>query len=89
MIGMLIAVLTTLAGPGVSSYGLIIVAIIIGGIIGAFIARGIKTDCLAAVGGGLPQPGRSGGGVRRLVGVLEPRGLSYRHAGPHRDQLPD
>lgn len=46
MIGMAIAILTTLAMPGVISYGLIITGIVIGGGIGAFIAMRIQMTAL-------------------------------------------
>ena len=46
MIGMAIAILTTLATPGVVSYAVIIVAILIGGAIGTFIALRIKMTAL-------------------------------------------
>jgi H+-translocating NAD(P) transhydrogenase subunit beta len=44
--GMLIAVGTTLASPGVLSYGTILVGIVIGGAIGAYIARTIQMTAL-------------------------------------------
>ena len=46
MVGMAIAILTTLATPGVVSYVLIVVAILIGGGIGAVIALRIKMTAL-------------------------------------------
>ena len=46
MIGMAIAILTTLATPGVVSYALIVVAILIGGGIGTVIALRIKMTAL-------------------------------------------
>src|SRR3546814_20249729 len=46
MVGMAIAILTTLATPGVVSYATIIVAILIGGAIGTFIALRIKMTAL-------------------------------------------
>ncbi|MDX1975089.1 MAG: NAD(P)(+) transhydrogenase (Re/Si-specific) subunit beta [Rickettsiales bacterium] len=46
MIGMVIAVLTTFAMPNVSNYGLIIFAIMIGGIIGTTIARKIQMTAM-------------------------------------------
>jgi H+-translocating NAD(P) transhydrogenase subunit beta len=44
--GMVIAILTTLASPEVVSYWLIIIGIVIGGAIGAYIARGIQMTAL-------------------------------------------
>jgi H+-translocating NAD(P) transhydrogenase subunit beta len=44
--GMAIAIGTTLASPGVLSYGTILVGIVIGGSIGAYIARAIKMTAL-------------------------------------------
>jgi len=44
--GMVIAVATTLASPGVLSYGTILAGIVIGGAIGAYIARTIKMTAL-------------------------------------------
>jgi NAD(P) transhydrogenase subunit beta len=44
--GMVIAVGTTLASPGVLSYGTILVGIVIGGAIGAYIARTIQMTAL-------------------------------------------
>ncbi|HKO10214.1 MAG TPA: NAD(P)(+) transhydrogenase (Re/Si-specific) subunit beta [Alphaproteobacteria bacterium] len=46
IIGMVIAVATTLAAPGVVSYGLIIVGVLIGGTIGTFIAWRIQMTAL-------------------------------------------
>ncbi|MEI8295011.1 MAG: NAD(P)(+) transhydrogenase (Re/Si-specific) subunit beta [Alphaproteobacteria bacterium] len=46
MLGMVIAVLTTLLNPGVSRYGTIALAILIGGSIGAFIAKRIAMTAL-------------------------------------------
>lgn len=46
MVGMTIAILTTLATPGVVSYSLIIVGILIGGAIGTFIALRIQMTAL-------------------------------------------
>ena len=46
MVGMTIAVVTTLATPGVVSYGLIIVGLLIGGAIGTFIALRIQMTAL-------------------------------------------
>jgi len=46
MVGMTIAILTTLATPGVVSYTLIIVGILIGGAIGTFIALRIQMTAL-------------------------------------------
>jgi NAD(P) transhydrogenase subunit beta len=44
--GMAIAILTTLASPHVQSYWLIILGLIIGGSIGAYIARRIEMTAL-------------------------------------------
>jgi NAD(P) transhydrogenase subunit beta len=44
--GMVIAILTTLASPGVLSYGMIILALCIGGAIGAYIAYKIEMTAL-------------------------------------------
>ena len=46
IVGMVIAVLTTLATPGVVSYGVILVGIVIGGAIGTFIALRIQMTAL-------------------------------------------
>ncbi|MFY7777988.1 MAG: NAD(P)(+) transhydrogenase (Re/Si-specific) subunit beta, partial [Elstera sp.] len=46
IVGMAIAILTTLAGPHVLSYWLILVAILIGGSIGSFIAWRIQMTAL-------------------------------------------
>lgn len=46
MVGMTIAILTTLLSPGISRYGTIALAILIGGSIGAFIARRIAMTAL-------------------------------------------
>jgi NAD(P) transhydrogenase subunit beta len=46
MLGMAIAILTTLLNPGVSRYGSIVMAILIGGSIGALIARRIAMTAL-------------------------------------------
>jgi NAD(P) transhydrogenase subunit beta len=46
IVGMVIAVLTTLAQPGVVSYGVIVAGIIIGGAIGTFIALRIQMTAL-------------------------------------------
>jgi len=46
IVGMVIAVLTTLAEPGVTSYGVIIAGIVIGGAIGTFIALRIQMTAL-------------------------------------------
>ena len=46
IVGMAIAILTTLAMPTVSNYGLILFAIMIGGIIGATIARRIQMTAM-------------------------------------------
>ncbi|MEX2200425.1 MAG: NAD(P)(+) transhydrogenase (Re/Si-specific) subunit beta [Dongiaceae bacterium] len=46
MIGMAIAILTTLASPGVLSYGTILAGIVIGGAIGSFIAMRIQMTAL-------------------------------------------
>lgn len=46
IIGMAIAILTTLALPGVQSYGLILTGIIVGGVIGAIIAVRIQMTAL-------------------------------------------
>ena len=46
MVGMAIAILTTLATPGVASYWLIIVGLLIGGAIGTFIALRIQMTAL-------------------------------------------
>ena len=46
MIGMVIAVATTMADPGVRDYGTIVVAVLIGGTIGTFIALRIEMTAL-------------------------------------------
>ncbi|MDD3181912.1 MAG: NAD(P)(+) transhydrogenase (Re/Si-specific) subunit beta [Alphaproteobacteria bacterium] len=46
MLGMAIAILTTLFLPSVTSYGYIIIAVVIGGVIGAIVARKIKMTAL-------------------------------------------
>ncbi len=46
MAGMAIAVVTTLAGPGVSNYALIFFGVVIGGIIGSMIARKIQMTAM-------------------------------------------
>lgn len=46
MIGMGLAILTTLLGPKVDSYSLIVIALIIGGVIGALIAKRIAMTAL-------------------------------------------
>ncbi len=46
MVGMAIAVLTTLLGPGVMHYGLILVALLIGGSIGTVIAKRIEMTAM-------------------------------------------
>src|SRR5215470_10376295 len=46
IVGMVIAILTTLASPEVVSYWLIIIGIVIGGAVGAYIARQIQMTAL-------------------------------------------
>jgi len=46
IVGMAIAILTTLASPGIVSYWLIAVGIVIGGAVGAYIARQIQMTAL-------------------------------------------
>jgi len=46
IVGMVIAILTTLASPGVVSYWLIAVGLVIGGAVGAYIARQIQMTAL-------------------------------------------
>src|SRR2546421_13015579 len=46
IVGMAIAILTTLASPGIVSYWLIAVGIVIGGGVGAYIARQIQMTAL-------------------------------------------
>jgi NAD(P) transhydrogenase subunit beta len=46
IIGMAIAILTTLASPYVVSYWLIAVGLVIGGVVGAYIARQIQMTAL-------------------------------------------
>src|ERR1700704_5299655 len=46
IVGMVIAILTTLASPEVVSYWLIVIGIVIGGAVGAYIARQIQMTAL-------------------------------------------
>jgi NAD(P) transhydrogenase subunit beta len=46
IVGMVIAVITTLAAPGVISFGMIVLGVLIGGAIGAFIAYRIQMTAL-------------------------------------------
>src|SRR5438094_6091701 len=46
IVGMVIAILTTLASPGIVSYWLIAVGLVIGGGVGAYIARQIQMTAL-------------------------------------------
>src|SRR2546423_9680500 len=46
IVGMVIAILTTLASPGVVSYWLIAVGLVIGGAVGAYIARQIQMTAM-------------------------------------------
>ena len=52
IVGMVIAVATTLATPGVVSYWMILLGILIGGAIGTFIAWKIKMTSLPGIGRG-------------------------------------
>ena len=78
MVGMAIAILTTLALPGVLSYEMIILGILIGGAAGAVIAKKIEMTALAPVGRRLSLSGRSGGLFRGRGSLLRPGGLWHR-----------
>ena len=54
IIGMVIAVGTTLATPGVVSYWMILLGVVIGGSIGTFIAWKIEMTCAARTCGSFP-----------------------------------
>ncbi|MFN9910279.1 MAG: NAD(P)(+) transhydrogenase (Re/Si-specific) subunit beta, partial [bacterium] len=44
--GMVVAILTTLAGPGMGNFGVIVAGIVIGGAIGTFVALRIEMTAL-------------------------------------------
>ena len=77
--GMVIAIATTLAHPGVVSYWMIILGMIIGGCDRHRRRAAHPDDGAAAAGRGLPQSGRYGGGLRRHRRPLSSRSLRHRH----------
>ena len=80
--GMALAIATTLWVTHVTdalTWGMIVVAIAIGGGIGAVIAAAHRHDRDAAAGCRVPLAGRSGGGAGRGRRILFARGLRHRH----------
>jgi NAD(P) transhydrogenase subunit beta len=71
IMGMAIAILTTLLMPSVSKYGLIILGVVAGGAIGITIAKRIQMTAPSACGC-IPQPCGACGGVCGSSGTLPP-----------------
>ncbi len=86
MVGMGLAILTTLVGAppaGIGAWALVILGLAAGGGAGAYIARQRADDGDAAARRGLPLARRPRGGARRRRGALRAAGLRHRPAGPH------
>src|SRR3974390_2717694 len=92
MIGMLIAVLTTLAAhppAGVGAWVMVVAGLAIGGSGGAGIARRGAGDKNAGAGCGVPLAGRHGGGAGCGGGAVCAVGVRHRHGGAHPRLEPD
>ena len=84
IVGMALAVLATILGPGVSATWLIVLMIVLGGVVGAIVAAPRADDADARARRRLPQPRRPRRGLhrpqRRLRGAGgSPRAVARRH----------
>ena len=83
IIGMIIAVVTTLIDPDVVSYGTILIAVVIGGAIGTVVAWKIQMTALPQLVAAFHSLVGLAAVVGRGRGVLPAGGLWHRHAGQH------